>query len=94
MERYIDVLHGTAATNAQATEVSRAAVKAVNVDRDSMSSLSGLTSAYEVGTVTLLRSKIRSADTQRTAPVPYVNFYVSLCVNVQNYLPRPPIVIP
>ena len=35
MEKYIDIVHGTAATSAQSTEVVRQAVEAVNLDRDS-----------------------------------------------------------
>lgn len=35
MEAYIDTLHGTAATNAQATQVAREAIEAISLDKDS-----------------------------------------------------------
>jgi hypothetical protein len=39
MERYIDTMHGTAATVAQSTEVARHAIQAINLDQDSRSSV-------------------------------------------------------
>ncbi|CAD6579224.1 MAG: hypothetical protein TREMPRED_002428 [Tremellales sp. Tagirdzhanova-0007] len=63
LERYMNIMHGTAATNAQATEVGRAAVDAINVDQDMM----------------LYRTKLSAIDTYHTSPVPYHNFYVGQC---------------
>ncbi|ORY26225.1 hypothetical protein BCR39DRAFT_560615, partial [Naematelia encephala] len=63
LQQYIDILHGTAATNAQGTEVARVAVDQINIDQDT----------------SLFRSKLRVVDGQQTAPVPYQNFYVGEC---------------
>ncbi|KAK4686696.1 glucosamine-phosphate N-acetyltransferase, partial [Tremellales sp. Uapishka_1] len=63
LERYIDALHGTAATNAQATEVAREAVHKVNLERDMM----------------LFRSRLPSINASRTALVLYENYYVGAC---------------
>ena len=35
LEAYVDTMHGTAATNAQSTEVARQAIGEVNLDSDS-----------------------------------------------------------
>lgn len=63
LERYIDTMHGTAATQAQSTEVARQAIESINLEQDIM----------------VFRSKLRSVSSLHTAPVPYENFYVGPC---------------
>ncbi|WVQ81563.1 hypothetical protein IAT38_003687 [Cryptococcus sp. DSM 104549] len=64
MEIYMDTMHGTAATMAQATEVAREAVDRINLEQD----------------MYLFRRKLRDElSTIKTAPVPYENFYVGPC---------------
>ncbi|WWD21112.1 hypothetical protein CI109_105593 [Kwoniella shandongensis] len=63
LESYIDTMHGTAATNAQATEVARVAIEGINLEQDIM----------------LFRNRIRSINPVSSAPVPYENFYVGPC---------------
>ncbi|EIW67032.1 hypothetical protein TREMEDRAFT_34219 [Tremella mesenterica DSM 1558] len=63
MESYVDTMHGTAATNAQSTEVAREAVRQINLDLD----------------MTLFRTRLRTVSTLHTAPVMYENYYVGPC---------------
>ncbi|OCF40236.1 hypothetical protein I317_05929 [Kwoniella heveanensis CBS 569] len=63
LESYVDAIHGTAATNAQATEVARAAIEGINTEQDIM----------------LFRARLRAINSMPTAPVPYENFYVGPC---------------
>ncbi|WVR09117.1 hypothetical protein IAU60_006179 [Kwoniella sp. DSM 27419] len=63
LESYVDVVHCTAATNAQATEVARAAIQRINPEQDIM----------------LFRSRLRTVHPPPIIPVPYDNFYVGPC---------------
>ncbi|ORX39052.1 hypothetical protein BD324DRAFT_618344 [Kockovaella imperatae] len=62
-EAYIDAIQGTAATNAQGTEIVRQTIAKVNLDRDT----------------SLFRTRLKAVDVQRTMPVPYHNYYVGEC---------------
>nr|XP_019009767.1 uncharacterized protein I206_05327 [Kwoniella pini CBS 10737]OCF48548.1 hypothetical protein I206_05327 [Kwoniella pini CBS 10737] len=63
LESYMDTMHGTAATNAQATEVARASIEGINLEQDMM----------------LFRTRLRSIASPSIAPIPYENFYVGPC---------------
>nr|KIR86478.1 glucosamine 6-phosphate N-acetyltransferase [Cryptococcus tetragattii IND107] len=64
MMSYIDIMHSTAMTSAQATEVARAAIDTIDADQDMM----------------LFRKRLLAATSNTTKiPVPYENFYVGPC---------------
>ncbi|KAK6904389.1 hypothetical protein I203_105202 [Kwoniella mangroviensis CBS 8507] len=63
LESYIDAMYGTAATNAQATEVAKEAIEGINLEQDMM----------------LFRTRLRSLVSPPIAPIPYENFYVGPC---------------
>ncbi|WWC91300.1 uncharacterized protein L201_006243 [Kwoniella dendrophila CBS 6074] len=63
LESYMDTMHGTAATNAQATEVAKEAIEGINLEQDMM----------------LFRTRLRSIVSPPIAPIPYENFYVGPC---------------
>ncbi|WVQ93286.1 hypothetical protein IAU59_000353 [Kwoniella sp. CBS 9459] len=63
LESYVDAIHGTAATNAQATEVARIAIEGINTEQDIM----------------LFRARLRAINSMPTPPIPYENFYVGPC---------------
>ncbi|WVF65636.1 hypothetical protein IAT40_000367 [Kwoniella sp. CBS 6097] len=63
LESYVDAIHGTAATNAQATEVARTAIEGINTEQDIM----------------LFRARLRAINAVPTPPIPYENFYVGPC---------------
>ncbi|WVQ90002.1 hypothetical protein IAS59_003778 [Cryptococcus gattii] len=64
MMSYIDIMHSTAMTSAQATEVARAAIDTIDADHDMM----------------LFRKRLLAATSNTTKmPVPYENFYVGPC---------------
>ncbi|WRT68976.1 uncharacterized protein IL334_005958 [Kwoniella shivajii] len=63
LESYMDTMHGTAATNAQATEVAKEAIEGINLEQDMM----------------LFRTRLRSIVPNSIQPVPYENFYVGPC---------------
>ncbi|WVW79250.1 hypothetical protein I302_101216 [Kwoniella bestiolae CBS 10118] len=63
LESYMDAVHGTAATNAQATEVAKEAIDGINLEQDMM----------------LFRTRLRSIVSPPIAPIPYENFYVGPC---------------
>jgi len=79
MERYIDTMHGTAATVAQSTEVARHAIQAINLDQDSRSSPTRASSIGADLPVSIWRSRINTAiGNSSIEPVPYHNFYVGV----------------
>ncbi|WWC64114.1 uncharacterized protein I303_106722 [Kwoniella dejecticola CBS 10117] len=63
LESYMDTMHGTAATNAQATEVARHSIEGINLEQDMM----------------LFRTRLRAIASPSIAPIPYENFYVGPC---------------
>ncbi|KIR50982.1 glucosamine 6-phosphate N-acetyltransferase [Cryptococcus gattii Ru294] len=64
MMSYIDIMHSTAMTSAQATEVARTAIDTIDADHDMM----------------LFRKRLLAATSNTTKmPVPYENFYVGPC---------------
>ncbi|WVQ75466.1 hypothetical protein IAR50_005091 [Cryptococcus sp. DSM 104548] len=64
LELYMDIMHSTAVTNAQATEVAQRAVQSIDADHD----------------MRIFRIKLHaSMQDMSRAPVPYENFYVGPC---------------
>ncbi|OWZ75844.1 glucosamine 6-phosphate N-acetyltransferase [Cryptococcus neoformans Tu401-1] len=64
MVAYVDIMHSTAMTSAQATEVARIVIDTIDADHDMM----------------LFRKRLLAATSNTTrTPVPYENFYVGPC---------------